>query len=709
MATKDKGSNDGEFEAAKFKLGETSAARLAALSGIEAKALVGQTLGEVASRYQFRLDPQFLFFRRICGRVVKTDPATGISYPVPFATVQVEDTDCSFLGYFPHHHPWAWYFPFRCRREVIATTRTDECGNFCVWVPRWDIDWVLRWRRERRCFGHIFDRPSIRDLVGRLDDLVDIEWPPRPIPEPDPAPFRLDRLGRARVVKQAGELFGRTVAARLDRLAEELPFGAELGDRLAELDSPAALNLAPPLPPELKVLASARPANAKRGDAAEAARAASTSFVGGRVALDPRDLKQFDLRHYVGPFFRCYDVHVAEWVPIFDVPDITFKVLQDIDGDGVEEVIYGEGHFDVRWNAGPLPYQTIEAWPIARAGNLCGPVGIPCADVPALVTAGRLPLTGAPTVFDSTAGDASAGYALTTNRPRTGGSFAGAPIAPGHSPLLGTLPLYGCVEVPGGASHYRVVYRYSANAGATFTSAAPFTGISWPLYRLNGMGIGEWHYPSADAQGWYPIALPGGPNPWLPQNLVLDWPTGSFADGLYLLTLQLGSGGAVSASSAEVAIQVDNSAPVGPISVGWSFSAAGPFTPLSGICPVVNRGAVPQTVYFRVQLAAAAGHLRSAELAAYGCGAGDFVFQSGTGGEHVAGTTLYRHWHQTPADNDQLLTVIYALPGSAAQGTYSFAATVAGRAFSPVVSDQINADPVHSWVNPSLSFSVFNA
>ena len=33
------------------------------------------------------------------------------------------------LGFFPAQARWAWYFPFRCRREVIATAKTDECGN----------------------------------------------------------------------------------------------------------------------------------------------------------------------------------------------------------------------------------------------------------------------------------------------------------------------------------------------------------------------------------------------------------------------------------------------------------------------------------------------------------------------------------------------------------------------------------------------------
>ena len=33
----------------------------------------------------------------------------------------------------------------------------------------------------------------------------------------------------------------------------------------------------------------------------------------------------------VGPFLRCRDVIVAEWQTFFDVPDITFRVTQDVD------------------------------------------------------------------------------------------------------------------------------------------------------------------------------------------------------------------------------------------------------------------------------------------------------------------------------------------------------------------------------------------
>ena len=133
-----------------LRLGGSLAGRLGALAGLEPEQLKGLTIADINRTFPYLIDPKILFFRQVCGTVVKTDPATGVDAPVPFATVQVEDTDCSFLGYFPAASPWGWAFPFRCRREVIATALTDDCGRFCVWIPRWEIDWILRFRRERK-------------------------------------------------------------------------------------------------------------------------------------------------------------------------------------------------------------------------------------------------------------------------------------------------------------------------------------------------------------------------------------------------------------------------------------------------------------------------------------------------------------------------------------------------------------------------------
>ena len=695
----------------KFVLGAASAARLAAMTDLPADKLRDRSLSSIVEEHRFHIDPHLLFFRRICGKVVKTDPVTHIDQPVPFATVQVEDTDCSFLGYFPSDSPWSWLFPFFCRREVIATARTDECGNFCVWVPRFDIDWILRFRRERHCYPIIFQHPSLGEILKGLDPRATLPFP-RKKPDPDPGP--LAQLDRAKLAARIANSFGPAVAARLDRLQTTTKFGAMTGDAAAALDAPADLHfLQPPLSAEFRtVVKDAAKDTAKRRSTAVA------STLAARIGVQAESIQGLDLRHYAGPFWRCYDVFVPEWVPILDVPDITFRVLQDTNGDGVEEQIYGESYFAVRWDDTSNAPVTLHVGPNALASTLCGQPQIPCGNVPAIVMAGRLPVTGDPLTYDGTMGDASAGYALRTNRPHPSGAFSEAlPLPAGQAPVSGVLSLFGCNKTDLTATHYRLMYRYSSNGGVSFTTATPFLNMPHSLFRLNGSGVGEWYSAIPDSQGWFSIALPPGPNAWLPQDLLIDWPSESLASGLYGVTLQLGTGGSsVSSSSAEVAFVVDNTSPTGPLAVEVGPSAAGPFVPIDDICPVVRRGAIPQDRYFRVTLSAAARHLRSTELWASGCGGGEFAFVSGTGGVQASmGSTTYQHWHDSVGDNDQVLQVIYRLPAGAQEGTYSFGGIVSGRAFSPndgagytaVPPWQYDPDSVHIY--PSVAFSVFNA
>ena len=79
-----------------IKLTPIQAERLGALNDVSPKDLVGMTVPQISEKFRFNIDPTLLFFRKICGKVVKKDPVTGIEYPVAYATVNVEDTDCSF-------------------------------------------------------------------------------------------------------------------------------------------------------------------------------------------------------------------------------------------------------------------------------------------------------------------------------------------------------------------------------------------------------------------------------------------------------------------------------------------------------------------------------------------------------------------------------------------------------------------------------------
>jgi hypothetical protein len=675
------------------------------MTGLTAKELQGLSTVDIGERFRWRIDPQLLLFRQVCGRVVKKDPATGVEYPVPFATVHIEDTDCSFLGYFPLAWPWGWFFPLFCRREEIATVVTDECGRFCVWIPRWEIDWILRFRRERVCFPDIFLRPSIRDLLDELRPMQ--EFPRPPIPEPDPPPFLLKDGGMT--LRRAEELVGRQLADRLASLEAVSVLGADRKEQFEILDKAAFDHpLPPPLPDDLKSI----PGGDERDKGKMNARFAELAQ---RFELDAGIVEKLDLRRFVGPFLRCHDVIVPEWMPLLDVPDITFRVTQDVDGDGDQDVIYAESHFDVRWNSGNIP----DADPIAVAGLTCDTPEVPCENVPAITFAGLMPLVNPPApaapYHDAGSGEApnfALGYARRPNRPHPNGLFADPPPNPlAKSPYTGTLLLYGCNHATG-AVFYRL--RYSYNGGPP----VPFTGLTWPLYRLVG-GVLQTTWPTSDGAGWYPI-LPDSDG-WTPQHLLLSWPTTSFPDGLYTVQLELGNAGkTVTNTSASVRFRIDNSSPTAMITaLAWRVAGTTSWTPLELICPVVTRpmmGGSPVAIEFRVSYQVSATHLRALLLSGGGCGGGaPLQLVSPNWSEPASPVNPYQHWHTDPdLDNSEARTAIFSLPGTSLQGAYSFSLYASSRAFNPsdptgFTVDWNNYDPGPNYVIPSVPVAVVNA
>src|SRR5271167_1529831 len=160
-------------------VGALQAARLSGLTGLAASEFEGHTIPALAERLRWVVDPGLWLFRRVCGRVVKTDPATGDELPVPNATVDVFDTVCDYWGFFPEPWPWGWLFPVHCERELIATVVTDACGEFCFWIPCFEIEWILRWREERVCFPELFVKPTVVDLLAPVAAKT---IPPDPLP-----------------------------------------------------------------------------------------------------------------------------------------------------------------------------------------------------------------------------------------------------------------------------------------------------------------------------------------------------------------------------------------------------------------------------------------------------------------------------------------------------------------------------------------------
>ncbi len=611
----------------KRKLTSRQAAYLADETGLDLKEISALTVAEIPERLQFHLDPSLLFFRRVCGRVVRTDPATGEVHGVPFATVHVEDTDCSFLGLFPIEHPsWWWLWPVNCRTETIATVTTDECGNFCVYVPRWDIDRVLRFRRERLCTP-IFDRPDF--------DIVLEEFPPDPIPDPGP----------------------------LRRLGQPLP----------DLTRPARRAIAPPLEPAM---------------IERAAEALPTR----RGAIDS-PVEQILRQPAFGPFVRCEDVWVPEWHYAFDIPDITFRVTQDVDGDGDEEVIYDEGIFDVRWNDAGNDTVVLEASPIARTSPTCGLPEIPCEDVPKIGALGRMPVTGP--WFD-----AATGYATTVNRPRTGGTSGGSVIDPGAAPFARDLQISACHHIDG-AAYFRTTQESGGSSPApilneTWTSASFVTPTGYVTM-------------TPDPDGWYPVseALKQSDEHW-----VLNWRTTRYPDDHYQLRVEVADATKTTiATSDPVSVVVDNAAPTAGFLQILAKRSNEPWSAavdlLGETCPIVYRPA-GLGIDVRVQWQATAPHFRSATVSASGCGGGDptpvaAAYPTGTS-EHL--------WHTTVTTTGTTRTAEYTIGSGLQQGAYGFAMSAESRAFSPAGASGAGVaweiDPAYLRTHRSFRFAVID-
>ncbi|TFH66841.1 MAG: hypothetical protein E4G90_01470 [Gemmatimonadales bacterium] len=660
---------------------ERQAVHLAKLASVDVKELVGRKIAEVHERLRWKIDPVLLLFRRVCGQVVKRDPGSGELHPVPNATVHVEDTDCSFLGLFPREGPWGWLFPLVCHREEIATVTTDACGRFCVYVPRWDIDRILRFRLARICWPE-FVKPDIRDILEWIKPLPEpprIRKPPRP--EPDPAP---DWLVNPGALQRVGELLGPEAAERLQGIAFQREFGESTKPLERLLATPAlGRRMAPPLPPKMADL-----------DARK-----DVATVTAEFGLEPELARRVNFSHFIGPFWRCRDVLIPEWVPIVDVPDITFRVTQDVDDDGDEETIYSEGFFDVRWNADPIPDVILEADDIALSTPSCsGPDIDPgtCTG-PEIRTVGLMTLE--PSHHNSTSG-----YGIRPNRPKPSGFVDGTSVGPAEAPYWRTLQLHGCHRF-GNAKYYRLTYQYGS------ASEIPFTGLHWYAPRL---GPGAPIHVVPDPDGWYEILPPGDlvfPY-WL-----LNWPTGSYSNGLYKVRLQLGNSAKTvidPPGSPQVGFEVDNTRPnVALAEIRWRLKGStGSGQLLPDVCPIIQRPA-GMDIELLATYAASATHFRDVYVSGHSCRAG-WLARSLTA---LADRGRYEHWHTGTSDNSWGGTAIFDLPatfnGMSTQGVCSIWVFARGRAFNPAGGDAGPGtnwlyNPVYSWWHPHRDIAVID-
>jgi hypothetical protein len=673
----------------KRPLTKSQANRLASITGINATELTGMTVADISEKFRWEINPELLLFRRVCGQVVKTDPTTGVDLPVPFATVNVYDTDCDFLGYFPDSLPWAWMYPIFCWRELIATTTADACGNFCVWIPLFDIDWIVRWRLEWECDPIFWIKPTISDLIRRLHV---VEGEPNPVIPHGPGPVSLAALTKdgGRTLRRATELLGADRGTQVQLAVRNAVSTGKSSVARTILDQPA---FSKPFPP---------PISNKLVELHNRFRKEGPKFLSSHLGKARDGGHSLDLQRYVGPFLRwnCHLELAEEIVPIFEVPDISFEVTQDVDGDGDQEVIYSDGYFDAGWGPGPLGNVILHASQIAVTSPACGPMNtIDCAADGSglgIVSASLMPLSGpaAGTPYY----DPTTGYGERVNPPHADGAIRASVPAdrPATAPFARTLLLRGCNQVAGGA-FYRLLYKYNGGGEVRFLN------LSWPTFRPLG-STPVWVSP--DVNGWYPI-LPD-PGNWLVPYLLLAWPTTSFADGDYEVRLEIGDAakGHVAYSSA-VKFKVDNSSPVASFtSLAWrvaqdnTLPCSDPsWTPLPLQCPVVRRNA-GDNIEFCVMWQASATHMRDAALSAYGCGAPSAVLQLKTSDDSVA------HWHTGPADNSVAQSAIFRLNyASDNQGAYGFEITAYGRTFDPGDTTGYVADWLYdiAWTGGTLA------
>lgn len=630
MATKSPGVPSPEEQ----QLTEARARWLAKETGISVKKLVNRQIGEVHELIRPVIDPHLLFFRKICGRVVKRDPLTGEDFGVPNATVHVEDIDLSLLSYYPRGIRYWWAWPFNATREQIGQVRTDSCGHFCVWIPRWDIDRILRLRRKMVCEPL---PPNITEVLHRIYE--EIEWPQRPIPDPGPL-----RDLPADILPRIRDELGAPVAEQLARLIQPDAFPGH--EPLAELLAQPAFAAAPPAPP----LERGAPRKLSKLD---------HPALGEAKRLG---LEAFDFESFVGPFFRCREQLVLEWQTVVDIPDITFTVTQDVDGDGDEEVIYSESFFDVRWDAGPIPDVTLHASASALSTPFCGGSGEAreCESKAELYAVGTMPL-------DPEYHDPASGYALRVNRARTGGLPSGAPIDPAHAPYARQLALQGCHRLPG-ATHQRVMYRTEG------TNPVPLFVPTWYAPTRPGQPTPVVPF-TQDAEGWIEIrpaealAFP---------DWVLHWPTP--LGGRYFLHLECGdgSGNLVGSPSDEVGFKVDNAGcQLSFGAIKWRPVGAGSWTTLPDECPVIRRpaGAAIELV---VPWSADSVHFRNARLDFAGCGGSS----SATIGADTEPIT-YEQWHDSVLDTHGGDVAYYTVADWQPEGAYTLSLSAWTRAWQP--------------------------
>jgi hypothetical protein len=170
------------------ELNSLQRARLGALAGIAPSALDRLTVEEVRGRFGWQIDPRLLLFRRLSGRVLSLDKATGRPMPSAGATVSVDNTLCDLLHVTDEVQGGGWLVVGNVRRARIAEVTTAVDGSFGLWIPRFDIESILRWRNahpavaellgdvrtRRRKYGESLPSADLPEQAARVERMTDV-------------------------------------------------------------------------------------------------------------------------------------------------------------------------------------------------------------------------------------------------------------------------------------------------------------------------------------------------------------------------------------------------------------------------------------------------------------------------------------------------------------------------------------------------------
>lgn len=625
--------------------------------------------------------------RRVCGRVIKRDPVTGEECYVPGATVRVLDVDLHLFWWYPYPgFPWFWLFPYWPRREEIATTTTDECGRFCVDIPYFDIDAILRWRLRFRCLWENLQWPRVVDAIDlgvkpdlrvypELELLPELEPKPKPepgleplapvLPIPSPEPGLLQKPLMA---ERVSEFYTEPKFEPLRQalLAKRAMFEPIELDKLPVLERPAFPK--PIAPPAL------------RDDEALL-----------KILPDKEMLPAVRSARPIMRLLRCWPEFVPEMHLILDIPDIVFKVEQDTDGDGILETIYDEGYFDVNWNlTEPTTNVIIEASENAICVP-CGPEYEPCT------TTG---IVGISEMRVDPAYLSTQGYAVRVNRPNPSGTIpVPDPTTPrpddAETPFCGTVRLVGCPGYDEDAAYYKVFYSHEDRPETYFDE-------SWYVHQIS---TGTVHHVVPDAEGRYPVLTP--PDDYFPYHTLINWPTHKYANGRYAVRLELygAAYGPIGSTLPSINVFLDNSRPsrVDFLGLRWRVALPG-LAPEEGWidlpldCPIVRRGEAPADIELEVKYYVVATHLRDLEIRFYGCQQVSPLLDSD------------EYWHLDVGDNNIPGTWIVTVSASDDPGAYRFWLQARSRAFKGTegLAADWYFDTLHIWRTKALPIAILD-